>query len=269
MSDFDLDTIKYRQARGYNKCEVSRDGDIDSMINEIESLETNLISMEEERDVYESNAQHYQDLSEEFEVDIKELTEERDRYKRNDIKRIEIEGNLHDEIKKIEAERDDFKDKYHTTFDQLGGARIAHGFEKKKIEAERDEYLEIVNKYEDAQGLGIQTIIEQNVKFGVELDWNIKLANDRLHGNLKRDGEIEALTAEVAELRNHIYGEGGCGQKRSELEAEVEMLKRANAVFLDAYSEEKIKKLEAENALMLTVLSESQVELLKSEMRKL
>jgi len=32
--------------------------------------------------------------------------------------------------------------------------------------------------------------------------------------------------------------------------AEVEMLRRANAVYLDAYSEEKIKELEAENAQM-------------------
>lgn len=34
----------------------------------------------------------------------------------------------------------------------------------------------------------------------------------------------------------------------AKLEAEVAMLKRANAVFLDAYSEEKIEKLEAEVA---------------------
>ena len=36
--DIDLNVIKYRQARGYNKCEVSRDGDIDSLILKVDEL---------------------------------------------------------------------------------------------------------------------------------------------------------------------------------------------------------------------------------------
>ena len=52
--DIDLNVIKYRQARGYNKCEVSRDGDIDSLILKVDELtEANKDLKEEVEDLKE------------------------------------------------------------------------------------------------------------------------------------------------------------------------------------------------------------------------
>lgn len=57
MIEFDLNMIKYRQARGYLNCEEIKDGDINCMIVEIEELESKLEEAEEEKDNAERSAE--------------------------------------------------------------------------------------------------------------------------------------------------------------------------------------------------------------------
>lgn len=75
------------------------------------------------------------------------------------VMRDEQITSLEHQIKSLIEERDGLQ----LQFDAMIIFKNDWKEKSEKLEAERDEYLEIVNKYEDAQGLGIQTIIEQSI----------------------------------------------------------------------------------------------------------
>jgi len=89
---------------------------------------------------------------------IESLTKERDDLRRkNNVYVIFDTNGLGEKIEKLTEERDQL-------WKCLGEGGRSLIEKANKLKSERDEYLEIVNKYEEAQGRGIQTIIEQNIK---------------------------------------------------------------------------------------------------------